>query len=172
MEERMYTFSVYTENNLGLLSRLSAIFLKRHVNIESLTTSASEIDGVNRFVILAQTTETGADKIVKQLEKQIEVIKAYFHKEEETIHQESALYKLSSESLFQYPELQDVIKRNYANILAVEREFFVVEKSGSREETEQLYNDLLPYGMKQFVRSGTIAVTKAPMEVSETLMTN
>ena len=49
---KSFTISVYTENNIGLLNRISAIFQRRHINIESLTTSQSEIDGVNRFVIV------------------------------------------------------------------------------------------------------------------------
>ncbi len=172
MNEQLYTFSVYTENNLGLLNRLSAIFLKRHVNIESLTTSQSEIEGVNRFVIMAITTAENAEKIVKQLEKQVEVIKAFFHSEDEIIQQESALYKMSSQTLFEQKEIQAIIKKNHADLLTVERDFFVIEKTGSREETEQLYQDLHPYGIMQFVRSGAIAVTKSPMEVSGILLEN
>ena len=75
-EMKSFTISVYTENNIGLLNRVSSIFLKRHINIESLTTSQSEIENVNRFVIVASMSPLQAEKIVKQLEKQIEVIKA------------------------------------------------------------------------------------------------
>ena len=79
------TISIYTENNIGLLNRISAIFQRRHINIESLTTSQSEIDGVNRFVIVVNITEERAIKIVKQIEKQVETIRAYYHTDEETI---------------------------------------------------------------------------------------
>jgi len=170
-ENKSYTISIYTENNLGLLNRVSSIFLKRHINIESLTTSQSEIENVNRFVIVAAMSAHQAYKIVGQLEKQIEVIKAYAHTDEETIYQETALFKVASDSLFDERQIQNIIKESHANIVTVSREFFVIEKTGRRHETEQLYQDLKPYKLMQFVRSGRISVTKEPMNISEMLAT-
>lgn len=167
--QKSYTISVYTENNVGLLNRVSSIFLKRHINIESLTTSQSEIENINRFVIVATMNKAQADKIVGQLEKQIEVIKAYAHTDEETIYQESALFKVASDSLFDERQIQNIIKDSHANIVTVSREFFVIEKTGRRHETEKLYQDLKPYRLLQFVRSGRISVTKEPMNISEML---
>jgi len=164
-----YTISVYTENNVGLLNRVSSIFLKRHINIESLNSSQSEIENINRFVIVAKMGEHQANKIVGQLEKQIEVIKAYAHTDEETIFLESALFKVASDSLFDDRQIQNIIKNSHANIVTVSREFFVIEKTGWRHETEQLYQDLKPYKLLQFVRSGRISVTKEPMNISEML---
>lgn len=168
-EIKSFTISVYTENNIGLLNRVSSIFLKRHINIESLTSSHSEIEHVNRFVIVADMTEVLALKIVKQLEKQIEVIRAYYHTDEETIYQETALYKVASDSLFEQRQVQNIIKESHANIVTVSREFFVIEKTGRRHETDLLYQDLKPYGLMQFVRSGRISVTKKPMKISKML---
>ena len=165
-QENTYTISIYTENNIGLLNRISAIFLKRHLNIESLTTSQSEIKNVNRFVIVAKMQEDQVRKIVTQLEKQIEVIRAYYHTDEETIYQESALYKVASSFLFEERQIQNIIKDSHANIVTVSPEFFVIEKTGRRNETEKLYNDLAPFGLMQFVRSGRIAVTKSAMPIS------
>jgi acetolactate synthase-1/3 small subunit len=129
----------------------------------------SEIENIFRFVIVAQLTEEQVNKIVKQIEKQIEVIKAFYHTDEETIFQESALYKVKSNSLFEQRQIQNVIKKSHANIVTVNPEFFVIEKTGFREETEKLYKDLAPYGLLQFVRSGRISVTKSPMEISHIL---
>ena len=119
MEQKTYTISIYAENNVGLLSRVSAIFLKRHINIDSLNISLSEIDKVSRFVIVVRVTEVQVQKIVKQIEKQIEVIKAFYHTDEETIFQESALYKVSSKSLFEERHIQNVIKKSHANIVTI-----------------------------------------------------
>ncbi len=166
-EQKTFTISIYSENNVGLVNRISAIFLKRHINIESLTTSLSEIENVFRFVIVVTLTESQVKRVVKQLEKQIEVIKAYYHTDEETIFQESALYKVKSESLFEERHIQNIIKESHANIVTVSPEFFVIEKTGRRHETEKLYRDLEPYGLLQFVRSGRISVTKAPMHIKK-----
>ena len=84
-EPILYTISIYSEDNVGLLNRISAIFLKRHINIESLTTSLSEIPDVFRFVIVVMVTEPQAQKLVQQIEKQVDVIKAFYHTDEETI---------------------------------------------------------------------------------------
>ena len=164
------TISIYTENNIGLLNRISAIFQRRHINIESLTTSQSEIDGVNRFVLVVNMTETNTEKIVKQIEKQVETIRAYYHTEEETIFTESCMFKIKSDLLFNEPQIQNIIKESYARIVTVNKEFFVLEKSGKRNEIESLRRDLNVFGIMQFVRSGRIAVTKEQMKVSEMLM--
>jgi len=170
MEEiKSFTISIYTENNIGLLNRISAIFQRRHINIESLTTSQSEIDGVNRFVIVVNITETNAVKIVKQIEKQVETIRAYYHTDEETIYTESCMFKIKSSLLFEEPQIQNIIKESNTTIVTVNKEFFVLEKSGRRNEIESLRRDLNVFGIMQFVRSGRIAVTKDEMKVTEML---
>ena len=93
-EIKTFTVSIYTENNIGLLNRISAIFQRRHINIESLNSSVSEIEGVYRFTILVNVTETQIKKIIGQIDKQIEVIKAYYHNEDDTFYQESCLFKI------------------------------------------------------------------------------
>lgn len=169
MEKKTFTISVYTENNVGLLNRVSAIFLKRHINIESFSTSQSEIKDVFRFVIVVQMTTEKVAKVVKQIEKQIDVIKAFYHTDEETIFQESALYKVKSSALFEERHIQNIIKESHANIVTVSPEYFVIEKTGFRKETDRLYHDLAPFGLLQFVRSGRISITKSKMGISEIL---
>ncbi len=166
MEKKNYTVSIYTENNLGLLSRIAAIFLKRHINIESITASPSEVNEVMRFTIVVEVTEEQIKKIVGQIEKQIEVIRAFYHTDEETISQETALYKIRSRDFLDDHNIQSFIKETNAQIVTVTRDFFVIEKTGKRQEVDQLYETLKPYGLMQFVRSGTIAVTKNEMPIS------
>ena len=167
-----YTLSIYTENNIGLLNRISAIFLKRHINIESLTTSQSEIDNIFRFVIVVSVLESKIKRITKQIEKQIEVIAAFYHTDKETIFLETGLYKVKSKSLFDEKHIQKIIKDSQANIVTVSPNYFVIEKTGWREETEKLYVSLEPYGLLQFVRSGRISVSKEPMNISNILGLN
>jgi acetolactate synthase-1/3 small subunit len=169
MEKKNFTVSVYTENNIGLLSRIAAIFLKRHINIESITASKSEVSEVMRFIIVVEITEEPVKKIIGQLEKQIEVIKAFYHTDEQLIYQETALYKVRSSSFVDDFHIQDFIKETNARIVTVSPEFFVIEKTGKRHQTENLYEKLKPYGLMQFVRSGTIAVSKNEMPISEIL---
>ncbi len=169
MKKVIYTISIYTENNIGLLNRISSIFLKRHINIESLTASSSEIENVTRLIIVVSSTEESIKKIIGQIEKQVEVIKAYYHTNEESIYLQSALFKIKSKLLFEERQIQNIIKNSNSQIVTVTPEFFVIEKSGRKEEIETLYNELLPYGIMQFVRSGRISVTKEEMKISEIL---
>lgn len=171
-KKKKYTVSIYAENNIGLLNRISSIFLKRHISIDSVNSSPSEINDIYRFVIVVTVHELLIKKVITQIEKQIEVIAAFYHTDQETIFQESALYKVKSKSLFEERHIQNIIKNSHAKIVTVSPDFFVIEKTGFREETEKLYNDLAPYGLLQFVRSGRIAVTKEPLKISEILKKN
>ena len=169
MEDKTFTISVYSENNVGLLNRISGIFLKRHINILSLNVSESEIENVSRFIIVVNTTEKWVQNIVGQIEKQIEVIKAFYHTDEETIYLENALFKIASSLLFDEKQIQNIIKESQATIVTVSRDFFVISKSGGRSEIEELYEKFKPYGIMQFVRSGRISVSKQKMEISTLL---
>ena len=142
-EKQLFTISVYTENNIGLLNRISAIFQRRQINIESLNISPSEIDGVAKFTIVVNMTVEDVKKIIGQIEKQVEVIKAYYHNDEETIYQISGLFKIKSELLFEEPQIQNIVKESNARIVTVNKEFFVIEKSGRKEEIELLYLSLI-----------------------------
>lgn len=169
---KKYTVSIYSENNLGLLNRISAIFLKRHLSIDSITSSESEIKDIFRFVIVVKVDDVLINKVITQIEKQIEVIAAYYHTDEDTIYLETSLFKLKSSSLFEEENIQAIIKKNHANIVTVTSEYFVIEKTGRREETEKLYKELENYGILQFVRSGRISVTKEPMKITKILELN
>ena len=169
-ENQWFTISVYSENNVGLLNRISGIFLKRHINIESLNASKSEIKNVSKFTIVIHTTESWTRKIVGQLEKQIEVIKAFYHTDDETIYQESALFKIASDLLFDERQIQNIIKENNSQIVTVARDFFVIAKTGRRFEIDEMYEQLLPYGIMQFVRTGRISVSKEEMQISSILL--
>lgn len=168
-EKQLYSVSIYTENNIGLLNRISAIFQRRHINIESLNTSPSEIEGVSKFTIVVNMNEVNIKKILGQIEKQVEVIKAYCHSLDDIIYQIAGIFKINSELLFEERQIQNIIKESNARIVTVNKDFFVLEKSGKKEEIVELYNKLSPFGIMQYTRSGLIAVTKEEMKISSLL---
>lgn len=170
-KEQLYAVSIYTENNIGLLNRISAIFQRRHINIESLNTSPSEIEGVSKFTVVVNMNEVNIKKIIGQIEKQVEVIKAYYHSLDDVIYQISGLFKIKSELLFEERQIQNIIKESNARIVTVNKEFFVLEKSGKKEEIKILYDKLSVFGIMQYTRSGLIAITKEEMKISELLET-
>lgn len=162
--QKEFTLSIFTENKVGLLHRIIVIFTRRHINIESMTASESEVKGVYRFTIVVNSTREQIRKIHGQLEKQIGVLKAFYFEEDEIVHQEIALYKVPTISFAHGNDVEDLIRNHNAHILTVEPEYIIIEKAGHKSETQELFNKLLPYGVLQFARSGRVAVTKQRKE--------
>ncbi|MDP4187671.1 MAG: acetolactate synthase small subunit [Bacteroidota bacterium] len=167
--EREFTIMAYSENKVGLLSRITIIFTRRHINIESLTVSESEVKGVHRFTIVVRTTEENVIKMVRQIEKLVDVLMASYYHEDEIIFQEIALYKVPTRALAHGSGVEQLIRDNNARILTVEPDYVVIEKTGHSDETLELYKKLEPFGILQFNRSGRIAVTKQIKELSHYL---
>ena len=165
--ERAFTISVFTENNIGLLNRITSMFTRRHLNIESLNTSESEHAGIHRYTIVIETEEEQVQKLVLQIEKQVEVLKAVYHNDAETVFQEIALYKVSTESIADGNVVEKLIRDNNARILSIEQEFMIIEKTGHKEETQELLDFLRPYGVIEFVRSGRVSVIKPTAESND-----
>ncbi len=158
--EQLYTFTIFTENRVGLLNQISIIFTRRSVNIESLSVSPSSIPAVHKFIITANCDADMAEKIVRQVEKRIDVIKAFYYTDDELIYQEVALYKVPTNKLIEEKDLEQIIRNYNAIILEIDKDFTVIEKTGHSEETKGLFYELKKYGILQFVRSGRVAVTK------------
>lgn len=160
--EKTYTVSVFTENSIGMMNRITIIFTRRHLNIDSITASESEVKGVFRYTIVLRTTKEQVEKVIGQLEKVIDVLKAFVHEDAQIVHQEIALYKIKTDALTN-GDVEKVIRQHHARILTVDREFMVIEKTGHVEETQLLFENLQPFGVLEFARSGRVAVTK-PMK--------
>lgn len=159
-----FIISAFTENHIGLLNRITIIFTRRKINIESLTVSASALAGISKFTIVVDTTEDKVSKVVKQIDKLVEVLKAYYHTNDEMIYQEIALYKVSTEALTSSNQIESLVRQYNARILEVTPDYTVIEKTGHKEETQALFEGLNQIGVLQFIRSGRIAITRSPIE--------
>jgi acetolactate synthase-1/3 small subunit len=164
MEEKEFTIIAFSENSIGLLNRLTIIFTRRHLNIESLTVSESAIQGIFKFTIVVFSTRTLIEKVVKQIEKVVDVLKAFYLSSDEIIHQEIALYKVPTEALLASDELEMLIRKHNARILEVTPDYTAIEKTGHKAETQQLFDDMQKFKVMQFTRSGRVAITKATRE--------
>ena len=156
-----YTITVYTENQIGLLNRIAIIFSRRKINIESLNTSPSEVDSVHRFTIVINETEEVVRKIVSQIEKQVEVLKAFYNTDDEIIWQELALYKVPTDEIAEKVKVERLLREYGARAVVIRKNYTIFEASGHREETEKLVEVLSPYGLIEFVRSARVAILKA-----------
>lgn len=164
MEEiKQYTLFAYSENHIGIMGRVTNAFTRRNLNIDSLTVSESEVSGVYRFTIVTKASESEMMLITKKIERQVDVIKAGFFAEEALVHQEIAMYKLSTEVLTDGMQIEHLLRKHNARILAVHKLYFVIEKTGHCQETQALFEDLKEFGVYEFVRSGRVAISK-PMQ--------
>jgi len=164
-----YTITVHTENHIGLLNRIAIIFSRRKINVESLNTSPSEIPGIHRFTIVITESEEVVVKLVRQIEKQVEVLKARYNTNEEIIWQELALYKVSTEEIFEKIKVERLLREYGARAVVIRKDYTIFETSGHREETEKLVKFFEPYGLIEFVRSARVAITKASKGFHQTL---
>ena len=163
-QQTLYTVTVYSENQVGLLNQISIIFTICQLNIESLSVSGSAIEGVHKFTITTYSDRETMEKLVKQIEKRIDVLRAFFYTDDEIIFQEVALYKVPTDKLLDDRSIEDLIRKHNARILEVNRTYTVIEKSGHPDETQSLFEELSRYDVMQFVRSGRVAITKSTVE--------
>jgi len=166
MENSTYNISVFTENSVGMLNRITIIFTRRNINIESITASESEIEGIHRYTIVVNEPKEVVRKVVSQIEKQIDVVKAFYHSDDEVVYQEIALYKLPTNMLASGGDAERIVRAHHARILTIESEFTILEKTGYPEEIKELFTELKPFGLLEFVRSGRVAISK-PMKTLE-----
>jgi len=168
--KQTYTISAFSENHIGLLNRITIIFTRRLVNIDSLTVSGSAIPGIHKFTIVVFECREKVQKVVDQIEKLVEVLRAFYHTEDEVIHQEIALYKVPSKAIMEGDIVENIIRKHHARIIEVKPDYTVIELTGHKEETQALFDELSNYGLLQFTRSGRIAVTRSSKEVFSSYM--
>jgi acetolactate synthase-1/3 small subunit len=159
-----HIISVYTENHIGLLTRITVIFTRRKINIESLTVSESAIPGVFKFTIVIKETKAQTQKVVGQIEKQIDVLKAFYHTNDEMIYQEIALYKVPIDPIYESDTIETIVRKAGARILEITKDYVVIEKTGHKDDTQALFEQLNKYKVMQFIRSGRVAITRDPIE--------
>lgn len=161
MSKQEFTITVYTENQVGLLNRIAIIFSRRKINIESMNTSPSEVEGIHRFTIVVNETEEVIKKLARQIEKQVEVLKAYYNTGDEIVWQELALYKVSTDEIAEKVKVERLLREYGARAVAIRKDYTIFETTGHREETDRLVKFLEPLGLIEFVRSARVAIIKA-----------
>ncbi len=163
--KKLYTIIVHSENIAGLLNQVTAVFTRQQLNIESLNVSASSIKGVHKYTITCWCTPALIEKVVKQIEKKMDVIQAHYFTDDEIFLREEALYKVSTPEFQASPEPSKIVRRYGAHIVEVNPVFSIVEMTGMSDDITNLYDDLRAQNcVLQFVRSGRIAVSTSCFE--------
>jgi len=164
MEKQLFTISVFTENQVGLLNRISIIFTRRGLNLESVSSSASAIPGTHKMNFTCTSDRATMEKVILQINRCIDVLQAYLYTDDDIVYQEIALYKVPTEKLLENNDVEQIIRIHNARILEITRDYTIIEKTGHEDETQALHDVLTGYGILQFIRSGRICITKNATE--------
>jgi acetolactate synthase-1/3 small subunit len=164
-----YTISLFTEDHIGILGQITIILTRRQLNIESFTASESAVQGVYLLTIVVTATSEMIQKVAKQMEKLVDVLKVFVHTPEQIIYQEIALFKVSTKALMSGNIIDHIVRTHMARILEVSPEYMVIEKTGHRTEILKMLTQLEPYGVLQFAKSGRVAITKQVKELTSYL---
>jgi acetolactate synthase-1/3 small subunit len=167
--EKEFTISLFTEDHIGILNKITIILTRRQINIDSITASESAVKGVHLLTIVVKTTPELIRKVARQFEKVIDVLKVFVHSSDEIIYQEIALFKVSTKTMLS-GNIVDIIVSSYnGRFIEITPEYMVIEKTGHQDEILKLLGFLETYGVLQFVRSGRVAITKQVKELNSYL---
>lgn len=169
MTRQEFTFTVYTENQVGLLNRIAILFSRRKINIDSLNTSPSEVPGIHRFTVVVNETEEVVRKLSRQMEKQVDVLRSFYNSGEEIVWQEMALYKVPTDEIAEKVKVERLLREHGARAVVIRKDYTVFETTGHREETDRLISVLEPFGLIEFVRSARVAIIKGSRGFHELL---
>ena len=164
-EKKLYTVTIFSENTVGLLNQITIIFTRRQLNIETLSVSPSALEGIHKFTVTTYTSHDIIEKVVKQIDKRVDILKAYYNTDEELVFQEIALYKVSTDELMRLGSVEEMIRRYNISILEFNKDYVVFELTGHYRETQALFDELSrQVGVLQFIRSGRVAITRSRKE--------
>ena len=164
METKKYTVVIYTENQIGILTQVANVFTRRSLNILSLSANASAFEGIHTITIDTEATPKKIEETVRQIEKRVDVVKAFCYAEDEVVYREMALYKISTQSMISSGNIEEILQIYNARILEINSIFTVISKVGTTEETRKLYDELCKCGIMQFQRSGRAVVSRERQE--------
>lgn len=161
-----HTITALVENTPGVLARVAGLFSRRGFNIESLAVSITEDPSISRMTIVVGGDDRALEQIEKQLNKLIEVIKVYDYKETPSVDRELALIKVTAtpEKRAEILQISDIFR---GKIIDVSERTVTIEVTGQVEKIDAFQNLLAPYGIKELVRTGKIALSRGARSAAE-----
>lgn len=164
-DNTLYTLIIHSENISGILNQIASVFTRLQVNIESLNVSASSMKNVHKFTVTCNTSSRNMDKILKQINKKLDVINASCYTDDEIFQSEIAMFKISTDEFQNWDDTSRVLRGYNTHIVEITPEYLVVELAGSGDAINSLYQELDKiHCVRQFVRSGKVAVTASTLE--------
>lgn len=154
-----HTLSVLVENHAGVLSRVAGLFSRRGFNIDSLAVGVTENPDISRMTIVVEGDDCTVEQVGKQLNKLIDVIKIRQLYKAESVSRELALIKVSASAATR-SEIIQIVEIFRAKIVDVSKSTLTIEISGGSDKVAALEEMLGQFGIKEIVRTGTIAIER------------
>ena len=165
-----YTICIFSENTFGLLNKITILFTRRRINIESLTVSETERKGISRYtIVIKHEKRDDVEKLVRQIRKVIEVLAVYGYLDNEVVYNETALFKIPTPSSSKKLDIETINKVYKAWVTYWHLDYVVIEKSGTEQEIFEFFKYIKPHGILEFNRSGRIAVVKSAQSLADRL---
>ncbi len=158
-----HTISVLVTNEFGVLSRISGLFSGRGFNIESLTVAETLDPKISRMTIVTRGDDKVIEQINKQLNKLVSVIKVHDFTGEEHIERELALIKVTA-SAADRAEILSIVDIFRAKVVDVSPRTYTIEITGDEEKISAIIELFRPFGIKEIVRAGRIAMARSPKQ--------
>jgi acetolactate synthase-1/3 small subunit len=162
-----HILAVLVENQPGVLTRISALFSRRGYNIQSIAAGETEKPGVTRITLVVDEDSETLEQIIKQLHKLINVIKISDITNDPMIERELCLIKVSAPPAVRSEVIQ-IVDIFRAKIVDAGSETLVIEVTGDQDKLEGLFQLLNPFGIKELVRTGKIALVRGIKSVQYT----
>lgn len=161
-----HTIAVSVKDHPGVLARVASLFTRRGFNIESLAVGYTEETGISRMTIVVEGDERVLEQITKQLNKLIDVIRVKDISPKNSVERELALIKVNSNSLPARSEIIQTVDIFRANIIDVNNQIMTIETTGTEDKVNALIELLRPFGLREVVRTGKIALARGSASTS------
>lgn len=161
-----HTLSVLVENKPGVLTRVAALFSRRGFNIDSLAVGPTEIPEISRMTVVVDVEGTALEQVTKQLNKLIEVLKVVELEPSASVQREILLVKVKADPVTR-SQVVDTINLFKAKVVDVGPEAVTIEATGSSEKLRALLDVLAPFGIRELVQSGMVAVGRGSRSITD-----
>lgn len=166
MAETLHTLTVLVENKPGVLTRVAGLFARRGFNIKSLAVGETEKADVSRMTIIVDVEQAPLEQVIKQLNKLVNVLKVVELDVDDSIERRLLLMKVRADDKTRTPVLQ-IVDLFRAHVVDVSHNYVVVESIGSRAKLEALLEALEPYGVRELVQSGAVAISRGSRSLTD-----
>ncbi|GAB4083389.1 acetolactate synthase small subunit [Myceligenerans cantabricum] len=161
-----HTLSVLVENEPGVLTRVAGLFARRAFNIHSLAVGPTEHEEISRITVVVDVDEHPLEQVTKQLNKLVQVVKIVELDPESSVQRELLLVKVRADAASRSGVLE-VVELFRAHVVDVTPDAVVVEATGTDAKLNALLAALEPYGVREIVKSGTLAIGRGPRSITD-----